>query len=161
MKLAIRLHQESVLASGSTPMFFMQIENGNRSWDYIQTAQSVIVSNRLCFANVASMHMQMREYLSSALSFLEGRSCRLTSPCKTFSVLKISTQEVLVWRNVYLLFCAPTPRGPIMPHSFQGGGPHVGDGCLCVMQESKQDCWQMTKQGYSLGYSPLLYNSAK
>lgn len=48
MKLALILHQESIFASGSTPMFFARLGNEMKGGDDIGNAQSVIVSNPIC-----------------------------------------------------------------------------------------------------------------
>lgn len=103
------------------------------------------------------MHMQTREFVLPA--WFSGRaSLKASIPLQTIFIAKNITQEILVWGDVYLLFC-----GLQRPHQTaqflrrRATTLEIDVSVSCRSQSRTFDNWQ--NKGAST--SPLLCNSAK
>lgn len=90
------------------------------------------------------MHMQTRELVLPA--WLSGRaSLKASIPLQIIFIAKNITQEILVWGDVYLLYCdLQRPHQTAQLLRKRATSLEIG---ACVVQESKQDFWQLTNQG--------------
>lgn len=103
------------------------------------------------------MHMQMREFVLPA--WLSGRaSLKASIPLQTIFIAKNITQEILVWGDVYLLFCGlQRPHQTAQLLRRRTTTLEIDVSVTCRSQSRSFDNWQT--KGAST--SPLLCNSAK